>query len=155
MGCLGLFIAQGAFLEATALQGPPASQGPKMNGSWNPWKYLDFLFLKRYGSWKSNGWIKSYGSRKFVVHRSVRRPGFCDISTVGMRVWIVRFWPRTSCWNESLIIFAMALVSTCSGQTRSKLLKIFEKLGFGVKLWKTLFSESLDLVWPLVKPRAD
>ena len=38
---------------------------------------------------------------------------------------------------------------------RSNLLKIFEKLGFEVKLWKTLFCESLDLIWPLAKPFFD
>ena len=30
--------------------------------SWHPWKDLDFLFLKRYGTWKSSNRIKSYGS---------------------------------------------------------------------------------------------
>ena len=76
-----------------------------------------------------------------------------------------------SFWNESLIIFAMELVSTCSdnrikirvfgpisdrlwvklNQTWPKLLKISEKLGFGAKLWKMLFCECLDLVWPTIK----
>ena len=67
-------------------------------------------------------------------------------------------------WNENLIIFAMALVSTCfddrikikvfgahqeltPGQTWSKLPKIFKKLKFDVKLWKVKFWGDFDLVW--------
>ena len=45
-------------------------------------KGLDFRFLKRYGTWKSNGRIKSYGSRKFAVYWSVCHLGFHDISAV-------------------------------------------------------------------------
>ena len=37
----------------------------------------------------------------------------------------------------------------------SNLLKISETLGFEVKLWKTLFCESLDLIWPSAKPFFD
>ena len=51
-------------------------------------------------------------------------------------------------WNENLIIFVMALVSTCSNSRikispskinfGSKLSKFSVKLGFDVKLWKML-----------------
>ena len=68
--------------KATALQGLSASNLLWLGWSWKTWKGFDFLFLKRYGTWKSNGQIKSYGSRKLAVHRSVRHPGFCDISAV-------------------------------------------------------------------------
>ena len=68
--CLGLFIAPCTFFEAVTLQGPLAS------------KYLGFLFLKRYGTWKSNGRIKSYGSQKFAVHWLMRHLGFRDILAV-------------------------------------------------------------------------
>ena len=71
VGCLGLFIALGAFFEAATLQGPSASKGLKMCGSWYPWKDLDFQFLKKCGTQKSNGWIKSYDSGKLAVHQSV------------------------------------------------------------------------------------
>ena len=33
-----------------------------------------------------------------------------------------------------------------------KVAKISEKLGFDVKLWKVLFYEGFDFVWPLVNP---
>ena len=76
-------------------------------------------------------------------------------------------------WNYNLIIFAMALVSTCLddqimirvsrahrcqlrvklGQIWLKLLKNCEELGFDIKPWKILFCENFDLVWPSVKPR--
>ena len=68
--------------KVVALERPSASKGLKMGGSWHPWKDLDFLFLKMYGSWKSNDQIKSYGSRKFVVHRLVHHLGFHNISAV-------------------------------------------------------------------------
>ena len=72
-------------------------------------------------------------------------------------------------WNENLIIFTMALVSTRSncwikirvsrghqestlGQTWSNLLKIFEEVGFDIKSWKMLFCEYFNIVWPLVNP---
>ena len=57
-GCLGLFIASGTFFEVRALVGPPASN------LLHPWIDLHFQFLKRYGTQKSNGQIKSYGSGK-------------------------------------------------------------------------------------------
>ena len=47
-----------------------------------PWIDIDFQFLKTYGTQKSNGWIKSYGSRKFAVLRSICHHSFCDISVV-------------------------------------------------------------------------
>ena len=69
-----------------------------------------------------------------------------------------------SCWNENLIILSMVLGSThsnsqikimvfgahqelTSGQTWSKLPKIFKKLKFDVKLWKVKFWGDFDLVW--------
>ena len=69
-------------LKVEALEGPSPRKGQQKCGSWQSWKDLDFLFLKKYGSWKSNSWIKSYGSRKLVMHQLVRYPGFHDISTV-------------------------------------------------------------------------
>ena len=39
------------------------------------------------------------------------------------------------------------------GQTRSKLPKISKKLRFDVKLWKVMFCEGFDLVWPSVNLR--
>ena len=78
--------------EAAALQGPSPSNLLGWVWSWNLWKYLDFLFLKRYGSWKSNSWIKSYGFRKLVVHRSVRYPDFRDISAVLTLILTHELW---------------------------------------------------------------
>ena len=46
------------------------------------WIGLDFQFLKRYGTQKSNSRIKNYGSRKFTMHRSVRHSSFHDTSAV-------------------------------------------------------------------------
>ena len=46
------------------------------------WKDIGFLILKRCGTWKSNGWIKSYGSLKFAVRQSVHHPDFRDISAI-------------------------------------------------------------------------
>ena len=89
--------------------GPSASNLPQSDWSWHFWNGLDFLFLKRYGSWKSNGWIKSDGSQKLVVHRSMRYLGFRDILTV-----LTPISTLNSRWNENLIIFVMALVSTRS-----------------------------------------
>ena len=97
-----LGVSWSIHFEAAALK------GQKKCGSWHPWKDLDFLFLKRYESWKSNNRIKSYGSRKFVMHRSVRHPGFCDISAV-----LTPISTHEYCWNVNLKIFAMALVLTC------------------------------------------
>ena len=82
------------------------------------------------------------------------------------------FKPMNSRWNENSIIFTMALVSTRSGSrikirvfgpTRDwlhvklgqSLLKISEKLRFEVKLWKMLFCESSDHVWPFIELRAN
>ena len=69
-------------------------------------------------------------------------------------------------WIENLIIFTMMLFSTRSnGQikimvsrarresTWSKLPKISEKLRFNAKLWKVLFYDGFDLIWPSVNPR--
>ena len=68
--------------KVVAFVGPPASNFIGSGWSWNPWKGFDFLFLKRYGTWKSNDRIKSYGSQKLVVHRSMHHPGFRDILAV-------------------------------------------------------------------------
>ena len=79
---LGAIYSLSMRFEAAALQGPLDSIGLKMGWSWHPWKYFDFLFPKRYGSWKSNSQIKSYSSRKLAVHRSICQPCFHDISVV-------------------------------------------------------------------------
>ena len=76
------FYSPNSNFEAVALEGPPPLKGLQLVWSWHVWKCLEFLFLNRYGSWKSNGRIKSYGSQKFVVHWSLRYLGFCDISAV-------------------------------------------------------------------------
>ena len=81
-GVLRAIYSPDVFFKATTLQRPLASKGLWLDWSWLDWKYFDFLFLKMYRSWKSNGRIKSYGSRKFMVHWSVRHPSFCDISAV-------------------------------------------------------------------------
>jgi len=81
------FYSPDTILEATALQGTPPSNGLWLGWSWHHWKDLDFLFLERYETWKSNGQIKSYGSRKLVVHRSVRYSDFNLWIVVGMRIW--------------------------------------------------------------------
>ena len=72
---LGVFYSLSTNYEVVAL-------GLGWGWSWHPWKDLDFQYLKRYGTRKSNGRIKSYGSGKLTVHRSVRWPGFHDISAV-------------------------------------------------------------------------
>ena len=90
-------------------RGSGPSKAIKKCGSWYLWKDLGFLILKRCGTWKSNGRIKSYGFLKFAVRRLVRHPGFCDILAV-----LTRFWPMNSRWNDNSIIFTMALVSTRS-----------------------------------------
>jgi len=69
--CLGTFYSLDTLYKAMDLQGLPSSKGFGLDWSWHSWKDLDIPFLKRYGTWKSNGWIKSYGCRKLVVHRSV------------------------------------------------------------------------------------
>ena len=79
---LGAIYSPGTHFKTMTLQGPPASKGIKWGWSWHPWKYLGFLFLKRYGSWNSNSRIKSYGFRKSAVHRSVYHPGFRDTSII-------------------------------------------------------------------------
>ena len=81
---LGPFKAPAWFTRRRPLLGCrwPPSKGLKSSWSWHPWKDLDFLFLKRYGTWKSNSQIKSYGSRKLAVHQSARYLGFHDISAV-------------------------------------------------------------------------
>ena len=76
------FYSPSKNFKAAAHVGPPASNLLWLSWSWHVWKGLDFLFLRRYGSWNSNGQIKSYSSWKLVVHRSVHYPRFCDISTV-------------------------------------------------------------------------
>ena len=68
----GAFYSPNTNYKATALQGPPPLNGLGSSWSWHPWKDFDFLFLKRYGTWKFNGQIKTYDSGKLVVHRSVR-----------------------------------------------------------------------------------
>ena len=78
----GAFYSPSMIFKAMALQGQLPSNSLWLGWSWHPWKDLDFLFLKRYGTWKSNGWIKSYGFRKLVVHRLVHYPNFRDISAV-------------------------------------------------------------------------
>ena len=80
--CLGLFITPSANFEATPLEGLPASKALKKCGFGYLWKDFSFQILKRHGTWKSNGWIKSYGSLKFAVRRLVRHPGFHDISAI-------------------------------------------------------------------------
>ena len=45
-------------------------------------KILTFCFWKGMKLEKSNSQIKSYGSQKLVVHRSVRYPDFHDILAV-------------------------------------------------------------------------
>ena len=78
-GVLRAIYSPNTNFKVAMLQGPPASKSLWSGWSWHFWKGLDFLFLKRYGTRKSNGWIKSYGSWKFVVHWSVRHSNFCDI----------------------------------------------------------------------------
>ena len=167
VGCLGLFIALGVFFEVAALQGPPASKGPKMNGSWHPWKDLDFLFLKRHGSWKSKGWIESYGSWKFTVHRSARHLGFRNISAVltpiSTHEWSLE-WEFDNLRND--VGFnpfwrpdkKLGFLGPPRVNFRSNLVKVTKNLlqaQVWVKLWKMLFCENLDLIWPSVKPRVD
>ena len=77
----GAFYSLGTNFEAAAIQGLPPSNFLGWVWSWHFWKGLDFLFLKMYGSWKSNDQIKSYGSQKLVVHWSMCYPSFHDIST--------------------------------------------------------------------------
>ena len=72
-------------------------------------------------------------------------------------------------WKRNLIIFVMTLVPTNfgnrikirflgrfwesnSGQTWSKLTKIFDNLRFDVKTWKMLFWDGFDQFLPLVNP---
>ena len=76
------FYSPGTIYKAATLVGPPPSNGFGLGWSWHPWKDLDFLFLKRYGTWKSSNRIKSYGSQKLAVHRSMRYHGFRDILAV-------------------------------------------------------------------------
>ena len=76
------FVAAALKGLPVALQGPPALKGLKFGWSWHLWKYFDFLFPKRYGSWKSKGRIKSYDSQKLAVHRSIHHPSFHDILVV-------------------------------------------------------------------------
>ena len=52
------------------------------------------------------------------------------------------------CWS-SLRAFRAHQESTL-GQIWSKLLIIFEKLGFDIKPWKIFFYKDFDLVWPLI-----
>ena len=51
-GVPGAIYSFSTHFEAEALQGPPALKDLKRSWSWHPYKYFDFLFLKRYGSWK-------------------------------------------------------------------------------------------------------
>ena len=81
-GMPGAIYSPDTNFEVAALVGLPASNLLWLGWSWKPWKYLDFLFLKRYGTRKSNDRIKSYGSRKLEVHQSVCYPGFHDISAI-------------------------------------------------------------------------
>ena len=104
---LGAIYSPDAPFEVATLQGPLASKGLWLDWSWLPWKYFDFLFPKRYGSWKFNGWIKSYGSWKLAVHQSVRYPGFHDISPI-----LTPILTHEQSLEWDLIIFAMVLVST-------------------------------------------
>jgi len=72
----GLFYSLDTNYEVVVLVLLPPSNGPGWAWSWHHWKYLDFEFLKRYGTRKSNGQIKSYGSGKLAMHRSMRWPSF-------------------------------------------------------------------------------
>ena len=81
----------------------------------------------------------------------MRYPGFCDILTVLTPIWAHEKsleWEFDNLHNgigfNPLGLLGPSKVDL--GQTWSKLLKIFEKLGFDVKLWKLLFCEDFDLV---------
>ena len=69
--CLGPFVAPSTLYEVAHLVRPPPVKLLKWFWSWHPWKDLDFQFLKSYTTQKSNSLIKSYGSEKLVVHRSM------------------------------------------------------------------------------------
>ena len=90
------------------------------------------------------------------------------IFVISRPFWL-QFWPMNSRWNEDLIIFKMALVSTHSNdqikiwvsRARRKLTsgqfgqscQNLQKAWFDVKLWKVLLCEGFDLVWPTVNLR--
>ena len=76
------FYSPGTDYKVATLQGPPPANFLRWIWSWKPWKNIDFQFLKRYVTWKSNSRIKSYGSWKLPVHQSMHYPGFRDILIV-------------------------------------------------------------------------
>ena len=66
-----------------------------------------------------------------------------------------RLWTTTSfnkITHDNIRVSGAYRESTL-GQTWLKLPKISEKFEFDVKLWKVLFCEGFDLIWPLVNPR--
>ena len=74
-GCLGPFIALAHFSRRTVA----TFKRPWIGLILTPLKIFWLFVSKRYGSWKSNGRIKSYGSQKLVMHQSVCYLDFCDI----------------------------------------------------------------------------
>jgi len=153
-GCLGLFIAPSAFFEVAFFA---FFKPPLIRLILTPLDRSSFSISKKYGTQKSNSQIKSYGSRKFALQRSILHPSFCDISVV---LTPISTYEQSLKWEWCWFQLVLAAGSKFDlqvnlSQTWSNLLKISEKLEFGVKLWKTLFCGSLDIVWSSVNPRAD
>ena len=112
--------------------------------SWLLWIDLYFQFLKMYGTKKSNDQIKSYCSRKFEVHRSVRHTSFHNILAVLTLILTYEQsleWEFDDQWHWFLPVLAagskLGFLGLLEIDFEPNLLKTFEKLGFGVNLWKT------------------
>ena len=104
---------------------------------------------------KVNG-ASIYVLSQFSWYLSHPNSNFDPWIIVGMRIWLSSQWH----WFKSILMAWSKLgflgpLGLTPGQTWSNQEKISEKLGFDVKLWKILFCEGFDLVWPSVKPRVN
>ena len=88
---------------------------------------------------------------RFSWYLSCSNSDFDPWIVVRMRIW----WSLQWHWSQPFLMTGSKLgflgpAKVNFESTWSNLPKIFEKLEFDVKLWKLLFCESFDFIWPSV-----